>query len=239
MKTFAKYFFPALCCCVFSTASGQDTVGQFALKPTAFYGFIAPHSTGMKNLIRAHVPAFELALELPATGRKDWEILYRYPSWGLSWYYADLRNPEETGIATGLYPFVNFPLIRRSRFLFQYRLGWGMAYLSKRFERVENHKNIVIGSHINAIIGMRLETAWQLSGRLYAHTNLALTHFSNGAYKMPNLGFNILAAGAGFSCRFGDVQPTVKDEELPIYIPYMGINLVLAGGVKEIYPSGG
>ncbi len=223
----------------FQFAHAQESESLYRIKAAAHYGFIIAHTTGMANLIKSHVPAFEVNFELPTTGKKEWERIYSNPTWGFSWYFTDFENPEETGVATGIYPFMNFPIIKKEKFILQYRLGWGLGYVSKRFDRIKNHKNIVIGSHINAIIGMHLEAEARLSERLFAHAGIALTHFSNGAYKMPNLGFNIATSGAGFSYQIGSSEKSDQAGERPVYKKSKYLNLVGAGGIKEIYPSGG
>jgi len=217
----------------------QSTDKDFAIQAKAHYGFIIPHRSGMKNLIKGHVPGFEINYDHPTFGEKAWQQVYNYPHWGLSFYYTNLANPEELGIATGIYPYLSFPVILKKRFEFDFRMGWGVGYLSKTFDRLENHKNTVIGSRINAIIGLQIEAKWKISQHLTYATGIAFTHFSNGAYKVPNLGFNVPSLNTGISYSIGESDKTLIKDSMPPVKKQFEATFVVAGGLKEIYPAQG
>ncbi|MBN4062148.1 MAG: hypothetical protein COA57_13400 [Flavobacteriales bacterium] len=220
---------------LFLSAATQEnkTQSSIALEPRVHYGFIIPHRAGMTHLIKGHVRAFELNYDVQTLGNKKWQQLYNYPTWGVSFYHGDLANPEQLGSATGLYPYLKFPFVNTKKFKFNYRIGWGLGYVSKTFHRTENYKNTIIGSNINAIIGMLWETQFRFSKQLNGSLGIGLTHFSNGAYKQPNLGINLPSVNLGVNYAIGDKAQYIKDTT-SVEKKNFDVYLIGAGGVKEI-----
>ncbi len=75
----------------------------------------------------------------------------------------------------------------------------GLAYMPVTFTRLDNHKNDVIGSHLNAMFNFRLNYHFYLSDRTRLEAGLGLTHCSNGSFQTPNLGINLITANTGIS----------------------------------------
>lgn len=221
-----------------TTTAQQEKDYSFNLETKAHYGFIIPHRTGMKNLILGHVKALEINYDIPTYGKKEWERLYNFPTWGLSYYFADLANPRELGFATGLFPYINFSSIKRNKFQFNYHLGWGIGYISKSFDRKENYKNTVIGSKLNAIIGLGMEAEWNISKRVSASMGISLTHFSNGAFTVPNLGINIPSVHGGISYYFGKINKEYNNDSITSPQKKFEISYVIASGLRAVYPAG-
>src|SRR5690606_37039805 len=64
-------------------------------------------------------------------------------------------------------------------------------------------------------------------------------HFSNGAFKMPNKGINVVTADIGLSYDFNKPKLVYqKAPELPAVDRRMRYDVVLASGIKEIDPVG-
>ena len=95
---------------------------------------------------------------------------------------------------------INFPFNSNPKtFQTSVRLGCGLGWISKTFDRIENHKQIAIGSHLNAAIQINFESKIKLSQRLYSNFDIGLTHFSNGSFELPNLGINNASASIGLN----------------------------------------
>lgn len=233
MRLILILLFSTLC-----TFSQEEINYSLRLETKGQYGFIIPHRTGMKNLITGHVKALEFNYDIPTFGDKMWEQIYQYPSWGLSWYLADLANPDQLGFATGVYPYLRLYPVKNKSFLLSYHLGWGFGYLSKSFSRVENYKNIAIGSKLNAIIGLGAECRFKISQHTTLSSGISFTHFSNGAYKMPNLGINIPAVSAGISYALSNRGKTFRTDTIPPVNKRIYVSYTINGGMKSIYPSG-
>lgn len=205
----------------------------------AQYGFIMPHHNEIQTLLRGHVKSAELFCEKETSGEKEWHKQYNNPLVGLSIYYADLGNPEQIGQAVGLYPHVGFWLLKNNKFRLVQRMGWGLGYLSKRFDRVENYKNIVIGSSINALVNLSTGAEYSLSPYLTTRFMVSLTHFSNASFRQPNLGYNIPSLSLGFVYRLSPgKEANYTDTTFKEYAK-RDFAISLTGGAKEVVPAGG
>lgn len=234
----SAFLFFIVLCSSFPSSAQQEKDYSFNLKSQVHYGFIIPHRTGMKNLIRGHVKSLEIHYDIPTYGKKEWQQLYNYPSWGFSWYFADLANSEQLGFATGIFPYINITTIRKKIFQFNYHLGWGLGYFSKPFNQEENYKNIVIGSKLNAIIALGAESKWKISSRASASLGISFTHFSNGSFTVPNLGINIPSVHGGMSYYFGNTSREYQSDSIVSLQKKYEIAYIAAGGLRAVYPLG-
>ena len=88
-------------------------------------------------------------------------------------------------------------------------MGAGAAYLTKKFDRIDNYKYIAIGSHVNAAVNLMAEYRWKPSPHIQLSAGIQLMHFSNGSLKTPNYGLNIPAVSAGVAFRLNEEQPHI------------------------------
>lgn len=162
------------------------------------------HNPNMAYLIRSHIGAAELSMNLQCKGEKPWERVYKNPEKGLGLYLAHLGNPEQLGFAIGIFPFVNFPLNPGRKFKLFLRAGNGLGMITKPFERTTNHKNNINGSFFNEFIYLRMYTVFSPVKNLQVHAGAGLTHLSNGNWAVPNLGINIMTASLALSFNKND-----------------------------------
>jgi hypothetical protein len=205
------------------------------------YGFIMPlYNSSMNILVQGHVPGMELDyLNKPAC-ENTWLGAYRCPEVGLAFFSAYLNNAAQLGNEFGLYPFVNFHLNRSFKERLYFRVGIGLGYMPVIYSRLDNHKNDVIGSHLNAMFNFRLNYHIYLSDRMRIETGIGITHCSNGSFQTPNLGINLISATTGISYCVSDAKKcmkyiypdTVKSKKIES-------EFIVAGGLSEIEPPGG
>lgn len=217
---------------------------NFIISGKMHYGFLWAHHTKMDYLVKGHVPAFEISLGKQTSGNQFWEQLYNYPAIGVSFLHFNLANPDNLGNANGVLGYVNFPLIRKKKFMWSYRFGTGIGVVDKPFDRITNYKNSAIGSQLNILITLLTETKWTLSKNLSLSTGIGLTHFSNGAFKTPNLGINLPTVNIGASWHpstslRGEPHANFKRDTLPKIGKEIEYSLIAAFGIKEIDPVGG
>jgi hypothetical protein len=214
------------------------------------YGFLWSHRYNMGHLVRKHISSFEIDLNKTCPGDRCWQQSYHYPNTGIAVHVIPLGNPDELGTAIGVYPFVNFPLGNRHRKIkTNLRFGYGIGYITNPFDPIENHKNVAIGSHINACMALRLNETWQLNDKNFIELGLGMTHFSNGASKLPNLGLNIPFLNIGYHhsiCRTNlctkttpEFQAKVAHTTALLADPEWHINVLLVSGFNDIDPPGG
>jgi hypothetical protein len=239
-----KFIIPLLVSILFS---GYKCIGQDSLRTgtwlsiNAHYGFILPiYTQDMVVLLKGHCPAIEADYFSKPSGSQQWQQDYHYAETGVSFFYAWLGNPAQLGNEIGLYPFINFHLQRSNKECLFLRAGLGLAYLPVIFNQETNHKNILIGSHINAMINLRLAYHYYISNDLRLETGFGITHCSNGSYNTPNLGINLLTINTGLSyCIKGNKMlavsphPDTSNHKKLIQEFFIGI------GESKVEPPGG
>lgn len=220
-------------------ASLNDTLnGAWLIEYRQHYGFVLRHHSDMFLYTQKHFPAFELSLMHQTTGAQPWHVRYNYPQTGITLFYSPLSSPRYLGTITGLYPFVNFPLLRTPQQQLAFRLGAGMSYLSKHFDRISNYKNLAIGSPVNVLISLGMQYSWKFNEQWMLSGGLSLTHTSNGTYTTPNAGLNVASCNMAMAYtlpyhRHGKMRlTTIRDQRYHLL-------LSLSGGGKEIQPVGG
>jgi len=183
------------------------------------YGFLIPHHIEME-IFNGHFPAFEISVVQKTFGRARWEYMYNFPLVGIAYWYSGLSDTPYLGNAHAVFPYINFPLNNGKKVKLFLRVGVGLGYLTKKFDRLENYKNIAIGSNINAAVNFLFQVRQRLSNRLTASLSLAFTHFSNGSMKSPNYGLNIPGVSAGIAYRLEKENPYYKQKLLPELSPF-------------------
>lgn len=178
-------------------------------------GFLFAHHPDMRHLTTSHFSAWELNYQRKFSGKKDWHHHYNGPSWGLTGLVFPVLN-DQIGSAYALFPYYYLPLNSSERFQLNLKLGAGVGVLTHRFDRIENHKNIAISTRINAALQLGFDFKVKLHDRIDWNTGIFITHFSNGAVQMPNLGLNFLTASTGLSYKFGP-EETIITEAPPFF----------------------
>lgn len=179
------------------------------------YGFMINHHLEMK-IFNAHFPAFEINLGKETYGRQQWQAMYGYPIMGVSYWYSELGNSKFLGSANAVFPYINYPIVRNRKQELNFRVGLGLAYLTKRFDRLENYKYIAIGSHVNAAINLGAEYRWRFDPRMNASIGIAFMHFSNGSTKTPNYGMNTPSVNLAFAYRLSKENQYLNKKIIPL-----------------------
>lgn len=190
------------------------------------YGMIWKHSPSLQEIIGGNIHVFDISIGKQTFGKKGWQQLYRYPSFGFGYHFTDLGNPEELGQAHALFSYMDIPMLRNKRHRLSYRISLGLAYFEKG--------NLAIGSHINIFIDASVFYKLRLCKHLDLINSLGVTHFSNGAVKMPNLGVNLFTYKIGFHYRFKTpIQEFIK-QDLPEIEKKNSFSVLAAAGVRQI-----
>ncbi len=186
------------------------------------YGFLYAHHLELE-LFNAHFPAFEVSIQKQTYGKHKWERTFAYPIIGFTCWYSGLGNSPYLGQALGLMPFINFPLYRYKNFFFGFRFAIGVGILTKKFDRLDNYKNIAIGSHLNAAINLMFESRYRINTWLTASVGISLQHFSNGSLKMPNNGLNTPMINVGLAYWPKRKNKEIGDRFYPPTEPYSAV----------------
>jgi hypothetical protein len=217
--------------------SKENYFENAAIAGRMHFGFLLAHRERVEHLVR-HTSGFEISLSRQMKGDKEWHQFYKYPQTGYSYIFLDFDEPEILGNAHALLAFINFPFVRTKAFQFSMRMSAGLGYLTKKFERVENYKNDVIGSTINAAIQFNFETRYKLSQHLFFNFNVGLTHFSNGSFRTPNLGINNPSVNGGFTYQLHPSKEFIVTGHSAAE-KNIQADILYGAGIKEIYPPTG
>lgn len=221
-----------------NTLAQDSTFGRWMMDVRINYGFIIAHRPTVVHLQDAHVFGIEAELFRTTNGEKDWEQAYNRPLTGIGFQYWNLGNDKELGNAYTLFPQILFPLNHSPHLRFSTRIACGLGYIEKTFDRLENHKNVATSTHINCMISFGLYARTLVKKKTQIVTGIEFTHMSNGGFKVPNLGLNIPTLNLGVSHFFGQRTPVYPERKVKENRS-TSINMLVAGGIKEITPPGG
>lgn len=228
-----KYYFKLILILFFSNSLFSQNSWLFM--PSIKYGFLLPHKPSLSYFNDSHLNEITLEFSKQLTDTNKWHEYYRYPNIGGGIYFTSLPSDIYTGKSLAGYGFIDIPLKWYKNNSFNYSIGAGLAFLTKHFDKTDNYYNIAIGSTLNAFINVGIHCSFYFN-KFQINTGLSFTHYSNGAWKKPNLGFNIptLKLGVGF------INHSKKHFEMKL--PHQKFkqiewNIMLAGGTRQNYPS--
>ena len=143
------------------------------------------------------VHSYEMILGFKASGEKAWHQLYNNPAYGLGFFYSNLGFPDVLGEVRSGFLFFEVPLGNHHLIKRRINMSLGLSRLSQFYDPITNPENRFIGTpwnvHFNFKYGLRLI----LANRIELLPGVSFTHYSNGAYKMPNRGLNLFDLNLG------------------------------------------
>lgn len=232
-----------LCRPTYSQTTENNEVHPYFVEPHMHvFGFLACHYPEMNVLLKGHFPAYEFSIGKQTLGNKYWQYRMGYPRFGLSFWYADLANAEILGEAYAFYPFMDFHLYKHKRFTEIMRFGPGLGYVTKVHDRVDNYKNFVVSSALNASAKLHFISRFRFSDRLDLSASIGITHFSNGAFSQPNLGYNLPTLAFASTYKFGTKKPQLDRDTGKKWVDKMNYYVLTGMGIKEmpfddVYPE--
>ncbi len=211
-------------------ASGQ---GDGWISASASHGFFIPHRESLPQLLTGHANGLTIGYSRQVDGSDDWHHHFKGPERGISFLAMDMGNREELGFIYSLYPHLDLPMmVNEKNNGLGVRFGVGFSYLNKRYDRDENFFNQAIGSHINysILVGLRYRVVldrWRLGA------GVSMSHASNAAIQLPNLGVNVATADLKIAYRLNKEERQFElDEQIP-WQKYNALWVWLAGGMRE------
>lgn len=154
--------------------------------------------------IKAPAHGIELAVLHQAKVERLWAILHKRPQIAYLLGTQTLGNKAVLGHAFYAVPSLNFRVFKVGYLEGQFRIGWGVAYMTKSFHSVFNPQNIVMGAKLNACATVRFLTRYAITSSWRVFLGMSVTHYSNGGFVKPNLGINIPALQVGVQYEWGN-----------------------------------
>ena len=215
--------------------------GGWELNANVQSGMLLYHHSNMRALAERNTTGVEVGAVWRMQSNESWLSFYGYPSYGVSFALWDLGSPTYLGNMYALYPSMTFYLLSRSTVGIDMTVGAGAAYVEKTYHHKYNYKNIAIGSHLNAFLRLNLAAKLKLSDRLSLNAGFSFSHLSNGTFKKPNAGLNMVSFSLGGAYAFAAKplrsRPAFENEEEPVRTAKeWSYYLFLGGGVKETWP---
>lgn len=198
------------------------------------FGFIYQHKPDMDHLVTGHIKGLNIHVYRNFNGDKKWQADFAHPAAGIHLQGIDLANPY-LGHAIAVMPFINFPLNGFKNNPLRLKVSTGLGWLTAPFRLEENIKNTAISSHINAAIHFEIAHSFRISEAHQVGFGLSLTHYSNGAWSVPNTGVNIFALNANYAFHSGAAQER-KTSRTSEWDNTFRILLWGGGSGKEIFP---
>ena len=177
-----------------------NTSSIWFIKPVVNNGFILVHRNNISHLVKGNPTIYELNIGKSSSGNKLWQIENNLPDIGISLQCIDFKNPLQLGYALTASPYIEIPLNKTPKILRPIiRLCWGLTYITKSYDSIENKENRAIGSHFNSFVQFRCFWSFKLSNLLRIEPGITFTHASNGKAKNPNLGLNVASLNLGLN----------------------------------------
>lgn len=174
------------------------------LEGSLFKGAMISHTPKLNHLLPTVVEGVSVS------GEKLFEssTMKNKPIVGLTFRYTDYNN-DILGQTVGLHAYEGF-FLNKKRSL-QFKIGTGLGFQTRPYHAENNRFNNVFGSVLtfNMHVGLMCKLLTVKNFELKSH--LMLEHYSNGAYKLPNLGLNYMSVG--FSLGYHKAKER-QDEEL-------------------------
>lgn len=189
--------------------------------------FLLAHRPDLKNLA-AHNTGIEMGYEQDFSAT-NWGQYYSRPNLGYSLLIYDLGR-EETGWAIGGLLTTRFHIAGTAKSSLSFRMGAGLAYLTKKFETFDNRRNQAIGSHLNGNLQFALLYR-RTFNNFFIEPGIGIAHYSNAAWSMPNLGYNI--PGIVFRGGYNFSKKTTSIDTSIVRTPRNSYVLSVAYGKKE------
>lgn len=219
-----------------------DAGSNFGIEYRYKVGFLLPHRSVMKHLVQGHAHGGELSLIIQTSGENEWENTFNLPRYGVTGYFSDFGFKEVLGQAGGAYLFSEIPFIKKNDWSFNSKLGFGLAYVSRVFDQNKNPKNNSVSTHLNSLVVIGLQLNKQFNQNELS-LGVDMTHISNGAAKMPNLGLNVPYLSFGYTRYFQSVnyKPS-NNRELHPFVEMRNnwqLNMIGIVSSRQVYPTGG
>lgn len=243
MKLYILLFIPFLSTNLLGQSDSTDVhfkwyKNNLALTVAYINGSVAPTNVFVKgnNLNSVKIDKFQalnIKLSTQTLGTTGNEQVFNYPLWGLGCKVLDFNNFNEIGIPVAVYGFVDWPVLRGSKYYINAEMGFGLSFNWHSFNPLTNKFNIALGLGQAFMSDAGLTFNYELTERVDFLAGLNFTHFSNGAIKMPNYGINSYAPKIGLKYNFFKKPEFIKTERYK-YKSENEIIISAFAGIKNI-----
>jgi hypothetical protein len=225
--------------CLKLTVAAQEIESQpqytYTIGGNLFHGFIIKHSENIGHLAQSHPSGVEIFINQNSYGPKLWQQRYNFPDIGFSLSYFDPKN-EILGKQIAAITYMDFNFRRRKSSDVIFKIGTGLVYTTNPYHSIKNNRNNALSSPISYVMQGRLGYNFKITDHLKFTSAISLTHFSNGGFKKPNSGINIVSYNLGFSHLIDKTRPTYTYlSGKPVYDKNLKYNVTISSGLKGLH----
>ena len=201
-------------------------------------GYLAAHNSAMGHLSKQHAKSVELAYRIQTKGNKEWHRAYNYPTLGVALFVSSVGNRQILGTYSGVFGFMNLPLLKTNRFVLTAKIGAGLAYTDKIYNSETNILNVAISTHLNTRITMGLDAEFNF-GRNAVLLGVDASHYSNSAINTPNFGLNLPFVSVGYAYRINKTSDSLTIINNQQEVKYWQFGVLGVLSAKKVFPTGG
>jgi len=193
----------------------------------------------MGHLSQGITNGAEILVNKNTYGNQVWEQVFKYPDVGFALSYFNYGN-DMLGESFGGTFYMDFILKRTRRFEVLFKVGTGIGYHTKPYDRENNNQNVAVGGHFTNDMQFRLGLNYKLTERWKLTGAFTISHFSVAALTQPNKGVNIVTANLGCTYLLNNAIPEYEPiDENYIWDKRLKYNINFSYGLKKIPPIGG
>ncbi len=212
-----------------------DTTGKFHLTTGILGGSIIPHRASMQNVIKGHSAGIALQI-MHRPPHHFWRMDHFNPIDGIDLYFSTTGNPEQLGYQFGASYILYRPVLLRYLRGMWWGNGLGIGYTTRTWDLHKNHQAPILSTHFNTTMILHLQYELVRLKDVNVLTGIRVTHLSNGAYQLPNLGTNNIQLTCSVQPRMSLPQGNYSYIDiLPAYQSSKVLSILGSMGVKETY----
>lgn len=211
----------------------QDTNSYYSnLQADLFYGFLIEHDTSLDTAIQGNTYGILASWNTIENKNTKFNLLYNYPERGYSLIYQNF-NSTVLGEAFAAYRHYTYNLTPAHKNHLKLTAAFGLAYITKSYDAVENNQNFAFGSKLLASAYFKFQYIHFFKNKnLSLNSAINVIHYSNSAFKNPNLGLNTIAFNIGINYKLNPIEVSKKDTVFTID-KSLKYQLTFRGGINE------
>jgi len=176
-----------------------------------FQGHIMMHHSKIGHLAKSRPRGFKLNYVKRTNGQQYWQSRYGYPDLGISFSYQNHRS-HQLGHSLSVIPYIGFYMLRGKRSSIKLNMGTGLAYHTRPYHPTDNNLNLALGSALSAALYLSFQYQLEITPHLRTGLFVHMDHYSNGAFKKPNSGINLVQGGVSIAHK---IQQGAEKKEWP------------------------
>ncbi len=175
----------------------------------------------------------EINITQQCSGSKKWHQLMGYPSAGVALVYGIMGNDDIIGRNIALLPNLGFTTRKYKRWGFHFKIGMGFAFFNKKYNRVSNPDNLLIGTTMTNMAMGSFDFRYDISKYYTLLAGFSGIHYSAAHYQLPNVGINFPTFNVSLKY-FPSGRPQLyRHDSLPDYSRKILVNVRLGLGFHE------